>query len=110
VNQTKTSTIPGRRVLVGYWRQREHQLEPSTPLGPGVETLEQPVNDLQAALVQVRAQWERLRSDWTNKLLQMELRHNLVSPVFKAVIAIYCGQLDGVSLIERAFDIYPDDV
>lgn len=107
MNHTKTSTIPGRRVTVRYWREAESVANEPTGVHP---TAAQPPKDIKSAIEALRVSWEKMQADWTSKLLQMELRGNLVSPVFKVIIGLFCNEEESVNRLAAAFNAFPDDV
>ena len=114
VNQTKTSSLPGRRVLIGYWREigtASHDATTSFEEIGGVRRSSSEVNELRRAMDGVLMHWERVRKDWSDKLAEMEVRGNLIDPTLKTVIELFCSPSEEpIEELERTFQVYPDDI
>ena len=77
----------------------------------GVRRSSSELNELRRAMDGVLIQWERVRKEWSDKLAEMEVRGNLVNPVLKTVIELFCSQDEAsIAEIEGAFELFPDDV
>ena len=113
MNQIKSTTVPASRVLMGYWRHIDEPV--GTPevadieASPNVGTrqtreMRQRIKELHRTIAALRAQWERLSRTWTEHLLEMEVRGNLVSPLFKVILGLYCADEQSLHAIAAAFE------